>query len=65
MYCSVPGFPGNACGTDYSWEVQKCGVVAEAAGEYFNMVVVLSHQGAINCEGSYFVDDASVSNVDE
>jgi hypothetical protein len=64
MYGCVPAFPGNACGTDYFWEVQKSGVVAGAAGEDFNMVAVRPHQGAIDCEGSDVVE-ASVSNVDE
>jgi hypothetical protein len=64
MYGSVLGFPGNACGTDYFWEVQKGDVVAGVVGEDFNVVAVRPHRGAIDCEGSD-VDEASVSNVDE
>jgi hypothetical protein len=48
MYGRVPGVPGNACGTDYFWEVQKGGVVAGAAGKDFNMVAVRPHGGAID-----------------
>jgi hypothetical protein len=65
MYGSVPGFPGNTCGTDYFWEVHKGGVVAGTVGEDFNVVAVCTHRCAINCEGSDVVDEASVSNVDE
>ena len=65
MYSSVPVFPGNACGTDYFWEVQKRGVVVAAASEDFNVVAVRPHWGAIDCKGSDVVDEASVSNVDE
>jgi hypothetical protein len=64
MYGRTPSFPGNACGTDYFWKVQKGGVVAGAAGEEFNMIAVRPHRDAIDCEGGD-VDKASVSNVDE
>jgi len=64
MYSRVPGFPWNACGTDYFWEVQKRGVVAGAAGEEFNLAAVRPQRCAIDSEVSD-VDEASVSNVDE
>jgi hypothetical protein len=64
MYGRVLGSPGNACGTDYFWEVQKSGVVAGADGEDFNVVAVRPNRGAIDCESSD-VDEASVSKVDE
>jgi hypothetical protein len=65
MYGGLLGFPGNACGTDYFWEVQKGGVVAGAAGEDFNMEAVRPQGGAIDCEDCDVVDKASVSKVDE
>jgi hypothetical protein len=65
MYGRVPGFPGNACWTDYFREVQRGDVVAEVAGEDFNIFALRPHQGAIDCECSDVVDEASVSNVDE
>ena len=65
VYSRVPGFPGNTCGTDYFLEVQKLGVVAGAAGEDFNVVTVRPHRGAIDCEGSDVVNEASVSNIDK
>jgi hypothetical protein len=61
MYGRVPGFPGNACATDYFWEVQNGDVVVGAGNEDFNIVAVRPHRGW----GTDFVDEASVSNVDE
>ena len=64
VYNRVPVIPGDACGTDYFWEVQKRGVVACAASEDFNLAAGRPHLVSIDCEGSA-VDEASISNVDE
>ena len=62
--CRMPGFPGNACGTDYFRKVQKQGVIARAAGEVFNVAAIRPHRGAIDREVGD-VNEASVSYVEK
>jgi len=63
--CRMPGFPGNACGTDYFRKVQKHGMIVGAAGEDFNVAAVCQHRCAIDSEVSDVVDEVSVSYVDK
>jgi hypothetical protein len=64
MDCRMPGFPGNACGTDDIRKIQKHGVIVQVAAEDFNVAAVRPHRGATDSEGSD-VDEASVSYVDK
>jgi hypothetical protein len=60
----MPGFPGNARGTDYFRKVQNRGLIAGAASEDFNLTAVHPHRGSIYSEVSDG-DEASVSYVDK
>jgi hypothetical protein len=60
----MPGFSGNAGGTDDIREVQKHGVLAGVAGEDFNVAAVRPHRRATDSEVSD-VDEASVSYVEK
>jgi hypothetical protein len=65
MDCRMPGFLGNACGTDDIRKVEEHAMVAGVAGEDFNVAAVRPHRGAIDSEVSDVVDEVSMSYVDK
>jgi hypothetical protein len=60
----MPGFLGNAYGTDYVREILEHGVIARAVGEEFNVAAVRSHRGVIDSVCSD-VDESSASYVEQ